>query len=144
MALTIVAMTSSMFWFPAPAAADPRATAFLAIERQYITGPWTIGKVAMTTLVPFWFIALAWAFWRRSWVGGFIVISVGTLLKIIWASISAARVLGPLFCRSLWASSYVRASCCTHIDAFVTGLEDRLSPSTPRRAEAAPDRRITP
>lgn len=51
MALTIVAVTSSMFWFPAPAAADPRMTAFLAMERQYVTGPMTLGKAAMT-MVP--------------------------------------------------------------------------------------------
>lgn len=85
MALTVVAVTSSMFWFPAPAAADPRVTAFLAMERQYVTGPLTPGKAAMTMLVPLWFIALALSFRRRSWVGGFIVISVGTLLKIIWS-----------------------------------------------------------
>jgi hypothetical protein len=28
---------------------------------------------------------LAWSFWRRSWVGGFIVINLGTLLKVIWS-----------------------------------------------------------
>ena len=84
-ALTVVAVTSSMFWFPAPTAADPRVTAFLAMERQYVTGPLTLGKAAMTMLVPLWFIVLALSFWRRSWVGGFIVISVGTLLKIIWS-----------------------------------------------------------
>lgn len=85
MALTVVAVASSMFWFPAPATADARAAAFLAVERQYITGSWTFSKVAMTALVPVWFIALAWTFWRRSWPGGFIVISVGTLLKIMWS-----------------------------------------------------------
>lgn len=84
-ALTLVAVLSSMFWFPPPAASDPRAAAFLAMERQYITGPWTFSKVAMTALVPGWFIALAWAFWRRSWPAGFLVINVGTLLKVIWS-----------------------------------------------------------
>jgi hypothetical protein len=76
-ALTIVAVTSSMFWSPALAAADPRVTAFLAMERQYVTGPLTLGKAAMTMLVPLWFVVLAWAFWRRSWVGGFIVLASG-------------------------------------------------------------------
>jgi hypothetical protein len=33
-------------------------------------GPWTFSKVAMTALVPLWFVACAWAFWRRSWLGG--------------------------------------------------------------------------
>ena len=67
MALTVVAVTSSMFWFPAPATSDPQVTAFLAMERQYITSPLTLGKAAMTTLVPIWFAALALLFWRRSW-----------------------------------------------------------------------------
>ena len=84
-ALTIVAVLSSMFWFPAPAATDPRAAAFLAMERQYITGAWTISKVAMTALVPVWFAALAWAFWRRSWLAGFLVVNTGALLKVIWS-----------------------------------------------------------
>ena len=57
--LTVVAVLSSMFWFPAPATEDPRAAAFLAVERQYVTGPLTLGKLAMTALVPIWFIALA-------------------------------------------------------------------------------------
>ncbi len=83
--LTVVAALSSMFWFPAPVATDPRAATFLAVERQYITGAWTFGKVAMTSLVPVWFIALAWAFWRRSWLAGFVVINVGPLLKVIWS-----------------------------------------------------------
>jgi hypothetical protein len=61
-ALTILAVTSSMFWFPAPSQADPRAAAFLAMERQYLTGGWTWGKTAMTELVPIWFLFLSWAF----------------------------------------------------------------------------------
>jgi hypothetical protein len=84
-ALTIAGVVSSMFRFPAPATADPRAAAFLAVERQYITGPLTFGKVAMTALVPVWFFALALTFRRRSWLGGSIVIGLGTLLKVIWS-----------------------------------------------------------
>lgn len=99
-ALTIVAVLSSMFWFPAPAATDPRAAEFLAMERQYITGPWTFTKIATTALVPFWFIALAWVFWRRSWLAGFVVINVGALLKVIWsfyfAGTSAWSIIPPV------------------------------------------------
>ena len=83
--LTVVGVLSSMFWFPAPVTEDPRAAAFLAVERQYITGPLTVGKVALTALVPIWFIALVSTFRRRSWVGGAIVIGGGTLLKVIWS-----------------------------------------------------------
>jgi hypothetical protein len=50
--LTVVGVLSSMFWFPAPSEADPRAAAFLAMERQYVTGGWSWAKTAMTALVP--------------------------------------------------------------------------------------------
>ena len=83
--LTVVGVLSSMFWFPAPAQTDPRAAAFLAMERQYVTGDWTWAKTAMTALVPLWFILLAWAFWRRSWLVGLMVVNAGTLLKVIWS-----------------------------------------------------------
>ncbi len=83
--LTIVAVLSSMFWFPAPPAGDSRAAEFLAVEREYITGTWTLAKGAMTALVPIWFLVLAWSFWRRSWIAGFIVINVGALLKVMWS-----------------------------------------------------------
>jgi hypothetical protein len=85
MAVTVVAVLSSMFWFPAPTRAEQRATVFLAMERQYMMTQWTFSKIAMTALVPGWFIACAWAFWRRSWVTGFVVISAGTLLKVAWS-----------------------------------------------------------
>ena len=84
-ALTIVAVLSSMFWFPAPDAPDPRAAAFLAAERQYITGSWNFAKIAMTALVPVWFYVLGWAFWRRSWLAGFLVVNIGSLLKVVWS-----------------------------------------------------------
>lgn len=83
--LTVGAVATSMFWFPAPAVNDPRAAEFLAIERQYITGAWTLPKIAMTALVPLWFVVLAWVFWRRSWLAGFLVINVGALLKVVWS-----------------------------------------------------------
>ena|SRR5688572_1374806 len=62
-----------------------RSASFLAMERQYMMGPWTPGKIAMTALVPAWFVACAWACWRRSWVGGFVLITAGTLLKVAWS-----------------------------------------------------------
>ncbi len=83
--VTIVALLSNMFWFRPPEPTGPRAAAFLAMERQYITGPWTFSKVVMTELVPVWIIALAWEFWRRSWLAGFLVINVGAVLKVIWS-----------------------------------------------------------
>ncbi|MEB3323655.1 MAG: hypothetical protein VKI81_12605 [Synechococcaceae cyanobacterium] len=97
---TVVAVLSSMFWFPAPETTDPRAAAFLAMEQQYVSGAWTLSKVAMTALVPVWFVALAWAFWQRSWMAGFVVINVGALLKVAWSffygGASAVSIIPPV------------------------------------------------
>lgn len=84
-AATVMAVLSSMFWFPAPSEADPRAAEFLAMERRYASGEWTLAKTAMTALVPTWFIVLGWAFWRRSWVIGLAVVNVGAALKVLWS-----------------------------------------------------------
>jgi hypothetical protein len=115
--LTIVAVLSSMFWFPAPTIEDGRATEFLAMERRYVTGDWTLAKSAMTALVPIWFFVLAWAFWRRSWLAGFLVINVGALLKVVWSfyfagasawSIIPAVSLGAVVVNGLMLSVYWR------------------------------------
>ena len=84
-ALTIVAVLSSMFWFPAPEKADPRAAEFLAMEQRYVGGSWGFAKIAMTALVPAWFTALGAAFWQRSWLVGLLVINLGVLLKVVWS-----------------------------------------------------------
>ena len=40
-ALTLVALATSMFWFPAPGRVDPRVEEFLAFEREWLTGEGT-------------------------------------------------------------------------------------------------------
>lgn len=85
MAWTLVAVTSSMFWFPAPANPDATAVEFLEAERQWILGPLTPGQVVLTALIPVWFIALATALRRRLWVAAALVIVAGTALKLTWS-----------------------------------------------------------
>jgi hypothetical protein len=85
MGATVVAVSSSMFWFPAPATPDPAAATFLEVERQWITGPLTFAQVVLTALIPIWFIALAAAFRRRMWMAAALVIAVGTALKVAWS-----------------------------------------------------------
>ena len=50
--LTLVALMSSIFWFPAPEQADPMVEEFLAFEREWLTGEWPLAKVLMTSLAP--------------------------------------------------------------------------------------------
>src|SRR5918997_1155393 len=57
--LTVVALATSMFWFPAPERADPGAAEFLAVEREYLTSDWSLWKVLLGLIVPASFAALA-------------------------------------------------------------------------------------
>lgn len=85
--LTIVALLSSMFWFPEPSVLSPAVASALAAERQYLLGPWPLWKVAVSFLVPGLLAALAYAFWRRSWLWGALVLNVIAFSKIAWTAI---------------------------------------------------------
>jgi hypothetical protein len=85
MAATLLALVTSMAWFPAPAQPDPAAVQFLAVERDYLLGPWTAGKVAMSLIVPFTFAAIAAALWRRSIGWTLVVVNAACLFKIGWS-----------------------------------------------------------
>jgi len=120
--LTIVAVASSMFWLPAPGTSDPRATAFLAMEQQYALGVWTLSKIAMALLIPVWFSTLALAFWKRSWVAGFMVLNTGVALKVLWSfyfgggsawSIVAPVGLGLVICNGILMAAYYKTSRVT-------------------------------
>jgi hypothetical protein len=47
--VTLVAVTTSMFWFPAPATPDPHAVALLDMERRYVGGPLMLERIVLTT-----------------------------------------------------------------------------------------------
>lgn len=82
---TLLALATSMFWFPAPAEPDPKVLSFLAAERGYLTSGWTLGKVALSALVPLTMTALAVAFWRRSLGWGLAVMTFIAAAKIAWS-----------------------------------------------------------
>ncbi|MEW9548970.1 hypothetical protein [Nonomuraea sp. NPDC050783] len=83
--LTLVALVTSMAWFPAPERPDPAVLEFLNDERDYLLGEWTAAKVLMGLLVPLVFVALALALWRRSFVWALVVINAALLFKIGWS-----------------------------------------------------------
>ena len=83
--LTVLALATSMFWFPVPNTVDPKAAEFLAVEREYLTSGWTLTKILLALLVPASFAALAVAFWRRSLLWGLAVINAMVLVKIVWS-----------------------------------------------------------
>jgi hypothetical protein len=82
--LTLVALATSMFWFPAPETTSPAVREMLAAEEEYLTANWTLWKVLIALLVPVSFAALGLAFWKRSLVWGLAVINGAILFKIGW------------------------------------------------------------
>jgi hypothetical protein len=82
--LTILALATSMFWFPAPEHSSSAANEMLASEREYLTANWTLWKVLIALLVPLGFATLALAFWKRSLAWGLAVINAMVLFKIGW------------------------------------------------------------
>jgi len=83
--LTLVALATSMFWFPAPERPDPNTLEFLAMEREYLAGEWTTAKALLGLLVPVSLAALALAFWKRSVVFGLVLINAIVLVKLAWS-----------------------------------------------------------
>jgi hypothetical protein len=87
-ALTLLALVTSMAWFPAPARPDPQVLAFLEFEREWLAADWDAGKVVLTLLVPLSLAAYCAAFWRRSLVWGLVVLDAMALGKVLWAVVS--------------------------------------------------------
>lgn len=81
---TVVALVTSMAWFPAPADPTPAVIEMLRVEQQYLLGEWTIWKIAIALLVPVIFGGLAAALWRRSLGWALVVINGAVLFKIAW------------------------------------------------------------
>lgn len=82
--LTLLALATSMAWFPAPADPDPAVLRMLQVERDYLLGEWTAAKVGMSLLVPLIVAAVTAALWRRSFGWALVVINAAFLFKIGW------------------------------------------------------------
>lgn len=83
--LSILAMLSSMAWFPAPAVPDPQAREFLAFEQEWLLGSWSVAKLAITLVVPLSLTAYCAAFWRRSLPWGLAVLAFIAVAKVLWS-----------------------------------------------------------
>jgi hypothetical protein len=129
--LTVLALATSMFWFPAPERVDPRAVAFLAVEREYLTGDWPLWKVLLALIVPISFAALAVAFWKRSLVWGLAVINAMVLIKIAWSFYFGDESGG----LTLLPSAVVGLAVCDAVVLYVARRIRRVSsPEPPRQA----------
>lgn len=84
---TLIALGTSMFWFPAPDVPSPAVIEMLDLERAYLTSDWTLTQILIGLLVPITFGALAVALWRRSLGWGIGVINGMVLFKVAWTFI---------------------------------------------------------
>ncbi len=92
---------------PAPRRVDPGVQEFLAVEREWLLGTWTLAKVAFSATVPLFFLLLGAAFWRRAWWLGVLVMAMAALGKVLWSfsvgddsarAVVAPAVLGLVLC----------------------------------------------
>jgi hypothetical protein len=102
---TLLALATSMFWFPAPEHTSPAVNEMLKAEEAYLTANWTFWKVLVALLVPLTFAALGLAFWKRSLVWGLAVVNAAILFKIAWTFLFSTE-----------------AGAMTHLPAAVLGL----------------------
>jgi hypothetical protein len=109
--LTLLALATSMFWFPVPENSSSAVNEMLASEREYLTTDWTLWKILIALLVPLTFAGLGLAFWKRSLVWGLAVVNAAILFKIAWTFLFSteagalshlpAAVLGLALCDAL-------------------------------------------
>jgi hypothetical protein len=109
--LTLLALVTSMSWFPTPERTSPAVNEMLRAEKDYLTADWTLWKVLIALLIPLTFAALGLAFWKRSLVWGLAVVNAAILFKIAWTFLFStqagalshlpAAVLGLVVCDAL-------------------------------------------
>jgi hypothetical protein len=82
--LTLIALATSIAWFPSPDHVQPMVEEFLAFERAWLTSGWTPGKVLMGVLSVVALGALCLTFWNRSLAYGLVVITTIAVGKMVW------------------------------------------------------------
>ncbi|MBB4931153.1 hypothetical protein F4561_001973 [Lipingzhangella halophila] len=83
--VTMVAMLSSFFWFPAPEPGDidPQMQGVLEMEKQLFADPTWVTWVSLA-MIPVMLGGLCAAFWYRSLGWGLLVIDGALAFKIAW------------------------------------------------------------
>jgi hypothetical protein len=130
MMLTLVALATSMFWFPAPERTDPQVLEFLAVEREYLTGDWTMAKVLLALIVPISFAALGLVFWKRSIVYGLMLLNAVVFVKLAWSFYFGDESGG----LTLLPSALAGLAVCDAVILYVVRrMRKRSSPKPPRQ-----------
>jgi hypothetical protein len=89
--VTLLALATSMFWFPRPKHVDRRVEEFLRFEQDYLSRPWTPIHALLTATVPISLWAFCFAFWRRSLRWGLVVMNGMAVAKVAWSLASGGE-----------------------------------------------------
>ena len=87
--LTVLAIATSMFWFPVPAEVDPRVADFLLMERERLEAGFDRENIFAIIMIVAFLGGLAAAFWRRSLLWGGFVAVLGAGGKALWSVIAS-------------------------------------------------------
>ena len=94
--LTLIALATSIAWFPQPERVRPEVAEFLAFERAWLTSGWTPEKVLSWTLALAGLAALCLAFWKRSLAYGVVVITTLAVGKMAWGVVEGRGTGWPM------------------------------------------------
>ncbi len=83
--LALIALFTSMFWFPVPDAPDPEVLAFLQMERDLLSSGWTTANILATLAILGYGTLMGAAIWHRSLALAIGVIALGGLAKSAWS-----------------------------------------------------------
>lgn len=81
----VLAILTSMFWFPVPQKTDPRVIEFLAMEKEILKAGFSLYTLASILGIVGFLVALAAAFWRRSLMLGVMIAAAGAGSKALWS-----------------------------------------------------------
>lgn len=93
LALGVLGVATSWFWFPRPATPRTWVERFIDIERRYMAPPWTALKLAGLAMTAMILVVSTVAFWRHDGILGLTIVAFGALLKAVW-SLKVARAAG--------------------------------------------------
>ena len=83
--LTVLAILTSMFWFPVPAEINPQVMEFLNMEKEYLTSDFNVIKAISLVGIIAFLVLLAYSFWNRSVKMGLGIAISGAVLKSLWS-----------------------------------------------------------
>lgn len=84
-AVTVLLLLTSMFWFPEPSTTNAQVSEFLQMEKEYLTSGWTMAKVFFAIVVFFSMGSLCYSLWHRNKKAGIVILVLIAFGKLGWS-----------------------------------------------------------